>query len=165
MGLNEIFSFFGILVVFGALLFLAYVTTRYVGSKASKALKGKYISIADTVNIGLDKQLHLVKVGESYFLISSSGKNIGFLAEVDINSETVDEVGESNNLFDFKSLFEKYVQTFKGAGKKEDKEDKSGLDVATEGEMFKSNLKKLKTINLRTGNQEKNDGDENTNEN
>lgn len=164
MGFNEVFGFFGIFMTFCAVLFLVYVTTRYVGSKASKALKGKFISIVDTINIGLDKQLHLINVGDDYFLIASSGKNIEFLSQVNIKDADIEEVSESNAVFDFKSLFEKYVQNMKGASRKDNMESDSGAENQSNGEVFKSNLKKLKTINLRGNYQENNDGDEITNE-
>ncbi|MCX7708915.1 MAG: flagellar biosynthetic protein FliO [Clostridia bacterium] len=158
------FTFIGILIVFAAMLFLAYVTTRYIGGKASKALKGKFITIIDTVSIGIDKHLHLVKVGEEYLLIASAGKSVEFLAQVGMNDVNMEEITENNSVFDFKNLFDKYLQALKVSGKKESKEEKSNLDSTMEGELFKSNLKKLKTLNLRTNDQENNDGDESTNE-
>jgi len=51
-------------VVFGSVLFLAYVTTKFIGTRTNKIVKGKYIKIIETVNLGFDSRLHLVKAGE-----------------------------------------------------------------------------------------------------
>jgi hypothetical protein len=89
------------------------------------------------------------------------------LGELDIEvlkDVNLEEAHENGNLFDFKSLLEKYVQSFKGAVKKENKEITGTLQSLEQNEVFKGNLKKLKTINLRVSDQQNNDGDETTNE-
>jgi len=55
-------------------LFLAYVTTKFIGTRTNKIVKGKYIKIIETVNLGFDSRLHLVKAGEEFVLISTCGK-------------------------------------------------------------------------------------------
>ena len=59
----------------------------------------------------MDKQLHLVKVGEKFILLSTSGKNIQMLTEV-----KPEELGEMNfqnfeklTGLDFKEVFDKYM--------------------------------------------------------
>jgi flagellar biosynthetic protein FliO len=71
------------LVIFGAILLLAFYTTRFIALKAGSMMRGKHIRIVDTVSLGADKKLFLVKVGSRYFLLSSSGKNIEFISEID----------------------------------------------------------------------------------
>ncbi len=72
------------LLGFGAILFLTYVTTRYLAGKSGKAMKGKHLSIVETISLGADKRIHLVKAGEKHILISSTSKSIEYLTELEI---------------------------------------------------------------------------------
>ncbi|MCX7747008.1 MAG: flagellar biosynthetic protein FliO [Clostridia bacterium] len=155
------------LVVFGSILFLVVVTTRYVGTKANKAMKGKFINIVETVSLGLDKHIYLVKVGEQFVLIASAGKNIEYLTTVKIDEYSTEELIQSNTAFDFKSFFDKYIQVYKNKKneKKKSVDSQEEIGAALEGEVFKRNLDKLKRINKGFSTKAKEDGDENTNEN
>lgn len=157
------------IVVFGSILFLAYVTTKYIGTKTGKSMKGKYINIVDSVSLGLDSKLHLIKVGEQFVLISSSGKNIQLLQTIQMDSVSALE-GEnvSNSSFDFRDIFDKYLQGFKGIQSKKitdkEKNNESESKSNPQKEVFKNNLVKLKTITSAISGQTLRDGDENTNE-
>lgn len=169
-----LFKAFVYLIGFGSILFLTYITTRFIGSKANKVAKGKYISTVDSVTIGLNKQLHLIKVGEQFVLIASSGKNIEFLTNVSLDNFETEKsaVGNnrSNNNFDFKILFDKYFQSFKN--KKADKQENDNtvdntIDngngnhfVGSKGENFKNNLSRLKAIRSKIDKTVKDNGDE-----
>ena len=105
---------------FCSLLFLTYVTTRYIGRKQVRAMKSKSISVLETVMIGTDKRLHLVKAGNSFLLIATTSKSVVFLTAVDL-----DESGENALLeeekearFDFKTIL-KNMRAFTGQRKKE----------------------------------------------
>ena len=136
-------------IIFGSLLFVAYVVTRYVGNKTSKVMKGKHISIVETVSLGLDKQLYLLKAGEQFILISSCGKHIEFLTTVKLDSFESEGILDTGEGFNFKNFFEKYLQTF--VNRKDSKEQKenpvnNGGQPAksAESNVFKSNLNKLR---------------------
>lgn len=166
-GIGEmLISFFVFVIVFGSILFLAYVTARFIGSKSGRSVKGKNINIIETVSLGIDSKLHLVKVGEEFVLISVSGKNVQLLTKVNLDGYTEDNLSQVGNSFDFKDIFEKYIQSFKGrqsgkGGMKPQEEDKNGSDDNS----FRSNLVKLKTITSSIGKYDTTSGDENTNEN
>ena len=157
-----------LLIGFCALLFLTYITTRYIGGKQNKAMRSKNISILETVSLGMDKRIHLIKAGNEYVLIASTSKSIEFLTTINIDEsepeqETIPQ--EHINLFDFKSLFEKYVNTYKVK--------KENNDIAPENETawnitgnsdFKSHLSKLRTIVQKNVLQVNENGVNNTNE-
>lgn len=154
------------LIGFCSLLFLTYVTTRYIGGKQNRAMKGKNISIVETVTLGMDKRLHLIKAGNQFVLIASTAKTIEFLTNVTLE-DTIPEQemnSQENGAFDFKSLFDKYVNSYKT--KKENKgiiqEVKTSADMQ-EGRDFKSNLSRLRTIVQKNEFHEKENG-ETTNE-
>lgn len=156
------------LIGFCALLFLTYVTTRYVGGRQNKAMKGKNISIVETVALGMDKRLHLVKAGNQYVLIASTSKAVEFLTTVNLEepSPEVRETTQENAvLFDFRSLFEKYMGTYRAKKGKEPGITADGLPQEfPENRDFKSNLGRLRTIVQKKEFQAKENGDEITNE-
>jgi len=162
------------LICFFALLFLTYVTTRYIAQKQSKSMKSRNISVVETVMLGADKRLHLVKAGKKYILIATTSKSVVFLSEADIDEEAGKEVipEKKEKLFDFKLLLEKYKGNYKNAiekenniENKENKENKESISVPQDmayEHSFKSNLDKLKKIVRK--NQVKDNGDDVTNE-
>ena len=168
MEVMEILKVILFLIGFCSLLFLTYITTKYIGGKQNKAMRGKNISIIETVSIGMDKRIHLIKAGNQHVLIASTSKTIEFLSIVnldDIDSEQISQQQEISNLFDFKSLFEKYVNINKikkensgGTQENETPQDK------LESHNFKSNLSRLKTIVQKNEYQDKKNGDDDTNE-
>ena len=160
----EFIQILGVLLAFGALLFLVVVTTRYVGSKAGKAMKGKYIDVVEAVSIGIDKQLLVVRAGEQYILVASAGKNIEFLTTINLDEFHADETAQNGTVFDFKKLFEKYIQAFKNRGNLKVKEVEEDLELSGEREVFKTNLRRLKEINNKMSKQLNDNGDERTNE-
>lgn len=153
------------LVGFCSLLFLTYVTTRYIGQKQNKAMKSKNISLVETVMISTDKRLHLVKAGKEYVLIASTPKSVVFLSKVDIEEAAGQDeaLEEKEKLFDFKSLFDKYTGIYRNNIHKEKNTEKADTPQDIEDEHgFRSNLNRLKKIvNI---NQVEENGDDNTNE-
>lgn len=156
-----------VLLALGSILFLAYVTTKYIGGKSKKASRGNYIQVIETVSLGLDKQLMLVKAGEQFVLLSSSGKNIQFLSNIKLDEyETEVSSVNDNMVFDFKGLFDKYLQGFKDKknNKFVEKDFGGNPNESTEGDTIKSNLNRLRNITGLMSKKGTKDGDENTNE-
>lgn len=152
------------LLGFGSILFLTYVTTRYIAGKSNKAMKGRHINIIETISLGMDKRIHLVKAGKQYMLIASTSKNIEFLATVNLEADEAKSGDEPalQNVFDFKSLFEKYMNSYKDKKSSLMRQKKNDMPInQVEGEKFKNNLERLKTITQKT---EEKDGDDITNE-
>jgi flagellar protein FliO/FliZ len=168
---NENLVFQGLLFIigFGAILFLAYITTRFIAGKSSSVMKGKYINIVETVSLGMDKRLHLVKVGEQFFIIASSGKTIKFLTNVVLEDfERLNEE-QAEKTFNFKNFFNKYIQAYKTKrsennehNEHSNRNDKEIIHIKSSA--FKENLNILKDINEKFITQDKKDGNENTNE-
>ncbi len=156
-----------LLLGFGAILFLTYVTTRYLAVKSNKAMKGKHLSIVETISLGTDKRIHLVKAGEKHILVASTAKSIEFLTELSIGEEEVSNdpaVQGIQNVFDFKSLFEKYMNVYKNKKNISFRPESDLPANNTEGERFRFNLEKLKNITQKINTQIVKDGDDITNE-
>lgn len=153
---------------FCSLLFLTYVTTRYIGGKQNKAMRGKNISVIETVALGMDKRIHLIKAGNQYVLIASTSKTIEFLTTVNLDDSVPEKetiLQDNNSLFDFKSLFEKYVNAYRN---KKENNSITPADGTNEGMAadrdFKSNLGRLRTIVQKNAYQVKENGVDSTNE-
>lgn len=160
---DMLISFFVFVIVFGSIIFLAYISTKFIGSKSGRAMKGKYINIIETVSLGIEGRLHLVKVGEEFVLISVSGKNIQLLSKVQIEGYPNEENLESSNTFAFKEIFDRYIHNFKGRQGFE-KNLKSEEDKANTKNNFQQNIEKLRAITSRKEKRCAAGGDENTNE-
>lgn len=162
---DMLISFFVFVIVFGSILFLAYVTTKFIGNKSGIAAKGKHINIVETVSLGLDLKLHLVKIGDEFVVISASGKNVQMLTKVNMSEYFEEEVTNPQNPFDFKEIFEKYIQNFKGKqnGKGEQSSDE-GKSIDNDNR-FKSNLVRIRNITSNFGKQYNTGGDEKAHEN
>jgi len=152
-----------LLLGFGSILFLAYVTSKFVAKKANKAIRGKYISIIETVNLGPDKRIYLVKAGKQFILIATSGKNVSFLTNVDIEDFDESELPQGQNTLKFRGYFDKYLHSYTGIKQNNDGNlaeeafnDKKGVNV------FKNNLEKLRAVVKVALQQNNKSGDEST---
>jgi flagellar protein FliO/FliZ len=155
-----VFKWFVYLIGFGSILFLTYITTRFLGTRMNKASKGKYLSIVDTVTIGMNKQLYLVKAGNQFILLASSGKNLEFIKEVKLDEIDEETDMQTNNTFDFKAIFDKYFQNFKN--KKSDIEEDTNTSMGSS--RIKDNLQRLKILSSKFGKPTEDYGDDNINE-
>lgn len=110
-----IFAFF-------AILFAAYLTTRFVGSRAVRITRGKYIKVIDKIVLANDRWLCVVQVGEEYCLIGVTGNNITLLKDISSSSLIPLEIDNSNQ---FNNIFSKYMNNRK---KKDIKDIKKGFE-------------------------------------
>jgi len=95
--LEKIIYTLGLLLVIALVFYLSYVTTRFIGSKAGRVSdysKKRHLQIIETMCLGRDKYLYLMKAGNEYILISSSNKGIEMLGNIDIDVE-LDAAGET----------------------------------------------------------------------
>ncbi len=160
--------FFGLLyfsVLFAAILFLAYVSTKFLGSRLSRGMRGNYIKVVDSVSLGFDRQIYLIRVGGQLLLVSSSNKSIQFLTLLDNTlvglSEEDLKVIEQEPETGTASTFKNYLDVFKNPpGKTNGPISQHNTDLNSN--RFKQNLDKLRGIFSKI-NSEKN-GDEKPNE-
>jgi len=141
------------LLAFGSILFLAYITTRYIGAKTSRTMMSKHINVVETISLGTDKKLHLIKAGEQYLLISSTSKSVELISEIRLDGAEEFEKPETaafQNVFDFKSIFDKYAGVYNNIVSltKNNKTDNESSNNASDSnrQNFRSNLVRLKNI-------------------
>jgi flagellar protein FliO/FliZ len=152
--MEEILRIIFYLIGFGAILFLTYVTTKYIARKKIGTTKSRNISVIETVVLGPDKRLHLVKAGNSYVLIASTSKSVEFLTNVELDDTAAIETSDENSgmRFDFRSIFEKYSGIYKNRFEKKAAEKSALSEDEKEEPIFRKNLEKLRIILNRSRN-------------
>ena len=132
---SQVYGLFTIVFLLGCLWFLAYIMTKFIGNKSKSAMRSKYMVVVDTMTIGFDKTLYLVKIGGEYVLMYSSTKGFEYICTLDRNAINVDEKN-FNSSESSSSGFSKYFDFFKpGAEPKSDEDN----DV-------ENNLEKLRKL-------------------
>ncbi len=154
---------FAIVFVF-ALLFL---TTKLLNYKSKKMLKGNHMQIIESLSLGVNNRIHLIKVDDEFFLISASNKNVEFLARVNMSDFEEEEIKNPvSEVIDFKAILKKSLNgfSFKNQAKKQ-----TGAETNNSSELkpkdpninnnlaFKRNLEQLKNLNKTISDQRSED--------
>jgi flagellar biogenesis protein FliO len=101
----------GVFLAFAIVLLLCYLTTRFVGNKFRVKSKHKNMKIIETLPLGLDRCLYIIRVGKKDFLFYSSKKGIELVSEVELEKQPEDQTEDNEQpqkMFDFKGIFERY---------------------------------------------------------
>ena len=103
-----IFEILFLLLVFICILFLAYVVTRFVARRSVGRIKSRHIEIIDTLAVGADAQLMVIKAGGEYFLASKSQKLLTIFSKLELTPEDVREAAVQTGGFagGFRSILE-----------------------------------------------------------
>lgn len=140
---------FTVTLAFIVVMVLLLLTTRYLAYKSKKMLKGNYMQIVETLNLGTTNRIHLIKVDNEFLIVSASNKNVEFLSKVNINDYQEQEVKNPiSEVVDFTSILKKYTKgfTFNTKHKEEIPVPKRAENVQENNVVFKSNLEKLKNL-------------------
>lgn len=142
----------GFILIFGSVLFLVYVTTKFVGGFAARTMKTNNMEVIETLKLGVDKQLFIVRAGEKYILLASSGKSMEYICELNLDEETlVKQKVQQPGAVEFTSVLEKYLSNLKPQegifkGKYYKRDDKNKKTGNTE---FANNIRKLQNLNKK----------------
>lgn len=105
----------GTLVIVIAILYLAYIATKYIGKGVALKTRSNCMQVKDQLILGKDRSVAIVQIGARFFLIGIAGTQISFLSEVDeadlIPLNPVENQGKPT--IDFKDILDKM-----GRGKK-----------------------------------------------
>lgn len=119
-------------VMFGLILAATYYVTKFLASRGLNQSKTKTMKLLETMPLGADKSLHLVKVGGQYYLIGSASKNLFLVSELDQEKLFSEQMQNSYNLNDIE--IENYEDGLEGK------------DFGSYLGSMKGNLKKLKSM-------------------
>ena len=133
---SQIYGFITIVFILLCLWFLAFIMTKFIGNKSKSSMKSKYMRVVDTMAMGFDKTLYLVKVGEQYIIMCSSQKGFDYICSLNNNFS----IKESNDRLDEEISakgFSKYFDFFKPVA--EEKNEKNDNDI-------ENNIERLKKL-------------------
>lgn len=146
---NPALELLGIFLIFGCVLYLAYIVSRFIGKKFSAASHSRHMQVVDRVSLGLDKHLILMRVGSEHYLFLSSRKDFKMVAKVAIDKNDAEEPVKDNipgeSVFDFHEIFDKYVNR----GMKKTGISRKNSDTAEpseKSEIMKENISRLKQM-------------------
>lgn len=104
--IGQIFFLIFLVVI---VVLLAYLTTRMLGSTRLTKRNGN-IGIIESVAVGYQSSVQLIKVGSKHILIGVTKEKITFLTEVDKESLKIDNVAQGINNIPFEKMINKYLQ-------------------------------------------------------
>jgi len=137
--MSDFLQFAGVILIFGSILFLAWVTARIVGKKASASMQSRHMQVVEQISLGLDRRLILVRVGTEHFLFLAGKKEFRQVARVKLDDTQEQELSEikpsgDGPVFDFRRVFDRYIHS--GDGKKQN------ADTPDSGERKNDTLRK-----------------------
>lgn len=99
---------FSLTIIFVFVLWLSYYSTKLIARAKIKTLSKNNMKVIETISIGFN-HIHIIKVNNQYFLISSSKDGIRFLSEIDGKDLIIDE----NNTLAFEKHLKNYFNKTK----------------------------------------------------
>ncbi len=149
------FRYFTIILAFIVVILILLLTTKYLAYKSKKMMKGNHMHVVESLSLGVNIRLHLIKVDKEFFIISSTNKSVEFLARVNIDNYEEEVIKNPiSEVIDFKSVLKKYVGGFNSGSHEEkgrepyqaDRETGNTGEIVNDDVMFKKNLEKLKNL-------------------
>lgn len=143
---SMIIDLFIFIILFSSVLFLAWVTTKFIASKQKVLMKGKTLELIEVLALGMDKRLYLVRAGSSYMIFSSSGKRFEFACELKdedgIIAGMIDNIGDTpasaNSVQRFRDILVKNLKSMIEAGKAGSNSERK--------EILRTNIEKLRNL-------------------
>ena len=87
-----VWDFLRMILILGAVIGLIYVVFWFIKKKGSPSLQDNDLfSIISTQAVASNRAIHLVQVGNQYFLVGSGESSVNLISEIE-DKETVDEI-------------------------------------------------------------------------
>ena len=111
----------GVVLVFLLVLALTYFTSKWIGNYQRVNMKNKNLQIIESINVGSNKFICLVKAGEVYLVVAVGKDEITMLAQLTeeqlselpvYDSNEVGAFGKSVAADNFQEVLEKVKQHF-----------------------------------------------------
>lgn len=128
---STIYGILYFLFMSAVILGAAYYVTRFLAGRGLKQASNKNLKVIESISLGLDKSLLLVKVGEQYLLLGSTQRNITMLSEIAPEKLSTSNTRETYNKIDVENL-ENYMDSLEN--------EKEGVNS------IKHSLNRLKSI-------------------
>ncbi|MBP7175810.1 MAG: flagellar biosynthetic protein FliO [Thermoclostridium sp.] len=143
------FELAGYILIFGAILYLAYIATRLVGKKTSASMQSRHMQVIEQISLGLDRRLLLIRVGSEYFVFLCGKKEFKQVARVNLDKEEVQEQAEEKSaespVFDFRQIFDRVAHNQKNKNRPMTKSPENSESVAKK-DVLQHNIRKLEQL-------------------
>lgn len=100
------------LAAVAGIIYLSYVSTRYIAKKNIGAFKStaKYMKVIDQMGMGKEKSVAIIQTGLNYYLVGFSGGSVTLLAQIEQEDLTELPKEEFSAPTDFRFVLEKIDQ-------------------------------------------------------
>ena len=110
--ISKIFTVIATLIIFVVILYLAYITTKTLGKRYSLGNTGnKNFKVFDSMSLGQDRMLMIVKAGQKVILIGTGKEHIEYICDIDESQLTVSEQTSPSGPADFAQILKKAAQS------------------------------------------------------
>ncbi len=89
--LSMVGQLFFLILVLIFILFLIRYCTKFINNTKYGALKNPNLKIVETISVGPQSYLHIVKVGDKIILIGVTKEKINFICDIDKDSLSLEE--------------------------------------------------------------------------
>lgn len=121
---GKLFTVIGTLIIFAGILYLAYISTKLLGKRFSLGNQGsKNMRVLESMPVGQDKMLFIVKVGEKTMLMGSSKDHMEYLCDLADSDLVFDSQTQQGGDFSqiFKNALSEKISSFRSGGSKNEK--------------------------------------------
>lgn len=105
--LDNFLRFVSALIVFLLVLGITYIVTRWIGSYQKVQLKNRNMQVVETLRIGNNRFIHLVKVADEYLVIGLGKDGIQLLSKLDDKSVQALNLPEETKQDSFQDILKK----------------------------------------------------------
>lgn len=105
----EILYGFGYFLMLVLIIFLAYLTSRWLAVKTKQLTIGKYMAIADRIILGKDKGIIILKVGERYYLMSENATGFTNITQLEASELVEMDFKNGSSPKNFSEFLNKYL--------------------------------------------------------
>lgn len=116
------------LLVFAIIAFIAYFFTKTFAKSSLNIRQSKNIKVVDSLSLGINKYLVIIKIGKKYYLFSVNDKTINFIKEIEEELEELYTSTEKNKMSSF-------IQW-----------NKEKMEFSKEREFINKNMEKIKQL-------------------
>jgi len=111
----SILTFVVYFICFVIIAALAYLTTRWIGKQQKKLrVKSKYMEIIDSLHLGGDNAIHIVKSPAGFLLVGSGREGVLLLAKLgDEEAELIEQAEENQIEESFSAQLNNYLSKIK----------------------------------------------------
>lgn len=98
-GTNSIARFITLLLIFAFVLFITYLTTKFVGRAEQRSVRSRNLEIKEAVRTADGKVIELLRVGKKYVVVGVSKDSISYICDVCAEDLDFSADGESQGGF------------------------------------------------------------------